>query len=354
MKEVRAAVIGAGYIASRFHIPILRDCKDVQLVAICDTNSLAAQSASMKFGIPHVYTSIDEMLAREDLNLVDVLTPPQTHASVCEKVLNSHVNCLVEKPLTTSLDDADNLIHLANQLGLKLCVIHNYSYVPAFIRARKIVDSGDIGMVLNVDGFYSMPHEDGFRRPDHWVHGLPGDVLGEVAPHFTMLVLDYLNAVKEVKATLVKRGTEPHIKYDEMKMILVAENAVGSITVLLGPGGETRRAYLNITGTQGSIYADGESQALVKYGTLSEGWSATERGKRALSDIAQRVTSLVSTTANTITGRYEMAKYGHRFLIESCVKSLLTGASYPVSLEKCREEVRILEQAFSQDRKVRS
>jgi predicted dehydrogenase len=345
---VKVGVVGTGYIAEKFHIPILKSIDGVDIRALCDVDEGRLSNAARSFKVETTYKSIDDMLAREDLDLVDVLTPPDTHAKLCTKVLENGTNCLVEKPLATSLRDADNLISLTLSKHLKLNVIHNYSYVPGFVKAREMVKKGEIGEVLGVDGFYSMPYEKAFLDSKHWSHRIPGDVLGEVAPHFTMLAIEYLGVVNNVKAIICKRGTEPAIRYDELKMVLESDSVIGSVTVMLGPGGETRRAYLNIVGTNGSIYADGESQAVVRYGTLKEGWSAFERGRRAASDVAQRLASLVSVAWNTSTGHYKMATHGHRYLIQACINSLTSGASYPVALANCREEVRVLEEAFKQ------
>ena len=73
----RVAILGAGYI-SEFHIAAIRRMADTELVAICDVNQALADQTARSFGIPKVYGSLEAMLATETLDVVHVLTPPQT------------------------------------------------------------------------------------------------------------------------------------------------------------------------------------------------------------------------------------------------------------------------------------
>ena len=83
MTRLRAAVVGSGFVAQKRHIPsFLRLKREVSLCALCDLNQGLVTEVAKRFGVKHVYSNLSEMLSKEDLDIVDICTPPQAHASV--------------------------------------------------------------------------------------------------------------------------------------------------------------------------------------------------------------------------------------------------------------------------------
>ena len=182
---------------------------------------------------------------------MEVLTPPQSHRLLCGKVLEADVNCLVEKPFTLTSNEADELMRLARAVNRKLFVIHNYSFVPAYVKAKEAVSRGAVGTVLNVDVFYSMPLSSEFLDPHHWTHAIPGDALGEIAPHPLYLLLEFVDNIERVSSIFTKRDTNKLIPHDEMKLLLEGKDAIGSVTVITGVGRDSRCAYIDVCGSRG-------------------------------------------------------------------------------------------------------
>ena len=80
MKKLKAAVVGAGLIAGKKHLPaFVRHKNKVELAALCDLNQDGARKLAAQFGVPRVYSDIGEMIETEKPDLVDICTPPQTH-----------------------------------------------------------------------------------------------------------------------------------------------------------------------------------------------------------------------------------------------------------------------------------
>src|SRR5215469_3203076 len=126
MKPLKAAVIGSGLIAGLKHIPAFKKHgSKVQLNALCDLNLDAARKLAAQHGIPQVYGNIDEMLSKEKPDLVDICTPPKTHAPIAIQVMRAGANVLIEKPMAQTLQECDAIIDASHANRVKVCLAHS-------------------------------------------------------------------------------------------------------------------------------------------------------------------------------------------------------------------------------------
>ena len=125
--SLKAAVIGAGAFG-RHHASKYRHIDGVELVAIADPSAEVRKASLATHGVPAVADWRDLLGA---VDLVSVCTPAQTHAEIVRAFLNAGSHVLVEKPIATSLDEADALIALAADTGLTLTVGHQERFVFA-------------------------------------------------------------------------------------------------------------------------------------------------------------------------------------------------------------------------------
>ena len=94
-----AAIVGAGFISTRKHLPAwLRLRRDVRVAAVCDLDLARAEAVRRQFGIPAAYADFREMLEKERPDFVDVCTPPGAHADIAVAALQADANVLIEKP----------------------------------------------------------------------------------------------------------------------------------------------------------------------------------------------------------------------------------------------------------------
>ncbi|MFF2493998.1 Gfo/Idh/MocA family protein [Agromyces sp. NPDC058064] len=119
---------------------------DVDIRAICDPSERARLRAAEQFPDAIVTADLDELLA-SGVEAVFVLTPDHTHAEVVSRCLTSGVAVFCEKPITTSIDDADNMLELARSTGTRLYLGHNMRHMPVVRLMREIIQSGRIGEV---------------------------------------------------------------------------------------------------------------------------------------------------------------------------------------------------------------
>lgn len=147
-RPLRAGILGAGTIATArngFLPGLMRMPGLVETVAIADPVIERARAAAATHGIPHAFDSLDAMLNRGEVDLVVNLTPIPLHASTSRTILEAGKHLAIEKPIATTLDDADELIDLANRQGLTYVVAPPNMLDQNRVEAKRLLASGAIG-----------------------------------------------------------------------------------------------------------------------------------------------------------------------------------------------------------------
>lgn len=147
MEKLRIGVIGAGNIAVNGHLPAYKNCKNAIPVAICDIDFERAKKAAEQFGIPEVYSSVEEMLEKSDIQAVDICTWNNAHAPnlIAAAKAGKHVMC--EKPLAMNLSDALLMEKTIKETGVIffLAVPSRFGYENMYL--REMYDKGELGDV---------------------------------------------------------------------------------------------------------------------------------------------------------------------------------------------------------------
>lgn len=127
MKPIKVAVVGVGYLG-RFHAQKYKSLPDVELVGIVEPNPERGQEMAKEFNVP-VYSSISPLIGQIDA--ASVVSPTISHFEITHELLNASIHCFVEKPITTTLEEADELISMAQKKGLILQIGHIERFNPA-------------------------------------------------------------------------------------------------------------------------------------------------------------------------------------------------------------------------------
>jgi predicted dehydrogenase len=143
----RIGVVGIGWWATVNHIPTIRDCREAEVVAICDLDPERLRLAGDSFGIAARYTDLGEMLARERLDGVMVSTPHTAHAAPAIAALDAGCHVLVEKPMATTAADGRAIAAAALSSGRQVLVPTGMNFRAFTEQAADWVRSGRIGEV---------------------------------------------------------------------------------------------------------------------------------------------------------------------------------------------------------------
>ena len=174
-----------------WHALALQSVAGVELVAVCDRAVGRAEALARKFGVAHVYGSLDEMLAAGGLDAVHVLTPPNLHFDAARAVLEAGADVFLEKPMCTRAADCEALVRLAGERGLRLGVGHNFLFAEVYERLRSDVKSGVLGLIDDVVITWHKPLPQAMHGPfDAWMLREPANILFEVGSHSVAHMLD--------------------------------------------------------------------------------------------------------------------------------------------------------------------
>jgi len=128
---LKIGVLGAGHLG-KIHIKCLKEIHNYNLIGFFDNDINYALNVENDLGIKH-YDSIDKFI--DDVDVVDIVTPTVSHFNCASKALKKAKHVFIEKPLTTSLDEARELIKIAGEANVKVQVGHVERFNPAFIAA---------------------------------------------------------------------------------------------------------------------------------------------------------------------------------------------------------------------------
>lgn len=155
MKTARIALVGTGWWATQCHLPALQAHPDAQVVAACDHDAAKLKKTAEVFGIQRTYTDLGMMLATETLDGVMVATHHAAHYPVARACLEKSLNIFIEKPMTLSAKDARALVEMAQAEGRQIVMGYNLNHSEHMIRARDILQSGELGAVQFISGLFS-------------------------------------------------------------------------------------------------------------------------------------------------------------------------------------------------------
>ena len=341
MQRLKVAIIGAGFVAQKRHIPaFLRLKKYVTLSAICDLNYELAKEVARKFGIPNVYSNITECISNEHPDIVDVCTPPAAHVSVAVEAIEAGCHVLLEKPMASSLADCDKMIDAAKKNNVKLSVVHNQRFYPPVLEAEKLVKNGAIGELIGMRILSLTPQKEYLLHEKHWVHKLPGGIIGETGPHVIYLSLIFVKNVKNVEVIARKITKYPWVLYDDYRLQIMGDNIISSIIVSHATNYTANRVELY--GTDYLLDLDLQSMLLTRYRRCD--LRPTSITITSMSTARQIMKGLVSNVIKTAAGEPML---GHYIMIERFVKSIIYDQPPPVTPEEGRETVRVLEMIIS-------
>ncbi len=196
--ELRIGVIGFGGFA-QFAVQQFVQVPGVRMVAMAGTHREAAIAAAKRFGIPDIQ-EVDALLARPDVDLVYIATPPFLHYSQGLAALRAGKHVICEKPLAMNVGHADELVSTARDRGL-MCVANLMQrYNPLFDVTRAIVEERLLGEPLH--GTFENYAVDEGLPPEHWFWNreLSGGIFIEHGVHFFDLFAGWLGAGQVVAA----------------------------------------------------------------------------------------------------------------------------------------------------------
>ena len=189
--KIKVGLLGAGDIAD-LHASGIKNCSSAELVGLFDIDNQKAQQKSDNYNCLS-YDSAESMLKDPLIDAIFVLTPLEEHFNCAINALNSGKHVLVEKPVSSSVDEIQQIREAADKAG-KLCVpVHNYLYEDSILRTKELIDSGKLGDVVTIYILYNIHH------PETVAQRYPG-VIRQILTHHSYITCFLGGAPKSAMA----------------------------------------------------------------------------------------------------------------------------------------------------------
>jgi scyllo-inositol 2-dehydrogenase (NADP+) len=198
--------VGAGWVTTTRHVPAMLGQPRARVIGIVDPNADRARAAAERFKLPHHGTSIDaDWVTRARCATVGV--PPAKHGEIVTGLLGKGLHVLTEKPMALTVPEAEEMVAAAERAERKLAVVHNFQFATAMQRARKLLETGELGELSAV---YAFQLSNPKRRLPHWYPTLRGGLFYDEAPHLLYLLKNLLGDLKlDTVSARVDRSVDP-------------------------------------------------------------------------------------------------------------------------------------------------
>ena len=206
---IRIGIIGAGF-ARTTQIPGFQACPGAKIVAIASAHRENAEKVARDFGIDHVESGWRSLVARDDIDLVSIVTPVVTHHEITLAALDHGKAVLCEKPMAMNADEAKSMTERAREAGVLALIDHELRFLPGRLKMRELVRRGEIGKVLHVKTTFRSDSRSGPERPWNWWSDSKqgGGALGAIGSH----VIDGWRWLLETEVTEVIGNLVTHIR----------------------------------------------------------------------------------------------------------------------------------------------
>ena len=213
--KIKVGLFGAGDIAD-LHASGIKNCSSAELVGLFDIDNKKAQQKSDNYNCLS-YDSAESMLKDPLIDAIFVLTPLEEHFNCAINALNSGKHVLVEKPVSSSVDEIQQIRESAENAG-KLCVpVHNYLYEDSILRTKELIDSGKLGDVVSIYILYNIHH------PETVAQRYPG-VIRQILTHHSYITC-FLGGAPKSAMAMSSTINDGSVKKENLAMsILELEN----------------------------------------------------------------------------------------------------------------------------------
>jgi predicted dehydrogenase/nucleoside-diphosphate-sugar epimerase len=330
---LRVGLIGAGYI-SEFHARAIQPVPNARIVGIADVVNSRATALAARFSVPKVFATMEAMI-NEGVDVIHILTPPDTHAPLAITALKNGCHVLVEKPLAINVEEVDRISAAAAVAHKSVCVNHSMLYDRFVSKALNLVRSGAIGVPLSFDYFRSSeyPPYRGGPLPIHYQDG--GYPFLDQGVHALYLAESFLGAIEDVRAFYGTHGGDSNLLFDEWRVAAKCQRGTANIQISWNV--RPLQNWFVVQGTKGVLRAN----LFAMWVTHTSQLPLPKAPARALQAITEGLSICAQVPANVARfAAKKIVQYdGLHSLVAAFYRALQTGAPMPVSVEQAHSTV---------------
>ncbi len=266
------ALVGCGRIAKR-HAELLgnNQINDSKLVAVCDNIEEKAKEFSKLFNVPY-YTDMDQMMQKEDIDIVSVLTPSGNHAEHVINLSKYGKHVIVEKPMALTLTDADDMIKACDRNNIRLFVVKQNRFNVPVIKLKEAMDKERFGKLVLGTIRVRWCRDQKYYDQDSWrgTWALDGGVLTNQASHHIDLLEWLMGEVESVFAKSTTALVNIEAEDTAVATLRFKNGALGIIEATTATRPKDLEGAVSILGEKGTVEIGGFAVNQMKIWNFSE------------------------------------------------------------------------------------
>jgi len=331
-QPLRVAIVGCG-IGKEHAAAYQRISERFELLAICDTDATKARDLAATYAVPHVVTDLAALCAMDDLDVIDLCTPPHLHFDHIQQVLAAGKHAICEKPLVGSIQEVDLLIAAEARAGRRVMPIFQYRFGHGLQKLKLLVEQGLAGQayLATVEvawrrraEYYDVPWRGAWRTERG------GALLGH-AIHATDMLTYILGPVKSVFARAATRVNLIEVEDCAAVTFELAGGALATLGVTLGSSAEITRHRFSFSG----FSAESNTRP---YSSSGDPWTFT-------GDSADHAAQI-----NAALARFTPLPEGFEGQFYRFYDALHDGAELPVTLADARTSLELITAMYTSAR----
>lgn len=147
-KPLKCAVIGVGKMGIN-HVRVYSELPSIKFVAVAELHEKLGKDVAEKFNVTH-YKHYEDLLENEKPDIVSICVPTSFHYQVAKTCIEKKIHVLLEKPISTAIHEAEELVRLARKHKVKMLVGHIERFNPAVKKVKEIIDKGKLGKIISI------------------------------------------------------------------------------------------------------------------------------------------------------------------------------------------------------------
>lgn len=273
---LRVGIVGTGF-GARVQVRGFR-AAGFEVTSICSAHPDRARAAAEQAGIPVAVDSVNDLVGRDDVDVVSVTSPPTLHREHALAALAAGKHVICEKPMARDTGEAREMLGAAERAGVVHAIDHEFRYAPARSKVKELLEARAIGemrlaLVMEMTGMLvdpTRPRQEWWLRRDR-----AGGLLGAIGSHWIDSLIWWLGAVDRVSAELgISTRTRPttdgrsvHVTADDTAQLLLRMSSGAIATIQLSSAVHHPSRRVILYGSDGTIVLGGDGRVLLARGS---------------------------------------------------------------------------------------
>jgi len=269
-------IIGTGF-ARKVQIPAFQSCEGAKIVSVASGSLENAKSTAGEFDVPHYTADWRETIAREDVDLVCITTPPKLHREMALAALSAGKHVLCEKPMAMNVAEASEMTRAAGGADLLALIDHELRFLPGRQHAYRMIRDGSIGKIRHAKCYFQAPHRGDPTLPWNWWSDADqgGGALGAIGSHVidsfhwflgTSIESVFCQLQAQIKERPVPGGESRAVTSDDESLMILrfadgefVDHATGVVSISMTeiPAYKHR---VELYGTEGALAVDARGE----------------------------------------------------------------------------------------------